>query len=281
MTSPGNQKPGNWYLLTGLIIGILIGLVVTWVLFPLRYLETTPSSLRSDFKDDFRLLISQAFQADDNLERARARLQLLGEGDLIQELTLQTQSMLAAGDPSGKAYLLVYLADALRRTPLPEATGAQVTSPVVNSSSETPGSNSLPPVPTESVGLVFTPFLLPEITATPTLINPFILKSLQPMCGKEVIPLLLEINVYDVNGVPLAGQEIIIIWDSGEDHIFTGLQPDKGNGYANFWMTPGQIYSIQMGRNAVPTSGISVPNCSGSSSTQGGLLLVYQQTIKD
>ena len=276
-SSTENVQTAQWYLLTGLIIGILVGLVISWVLFPLRYVETTPSSLRSDFKDDLRLLIAQAYHIDQNLERAKNRLELLGDADLIQAMTIQTQSLLETGDPSGKAYLLAYLADALKRALLPDSTGTQVISPGTLLPSETPFSLTNQSSPTDSIGLAFTPFLLPELTTTPTMVSPFVLKSIQQNCGVDAIPLLLEFNVLDGNGVPLAGQEIIIIWDSGEDQIFTGLNPAKGNGYANFWMTPGQVYSIQMGLNGVPISGISAPTCSGSSSTQGGLLLIFQQ----
>ena len=38
-----NEQRGNWYLLTGVLIGVAGGLLVGW--FPVRYTDTEPSAL--------------------------------------------------------------------------------------------------------------------------------------------------------------------------------------------------------------------------------------------
>ena len=85
------EQRGPWYLLTGLVIGILIGIVYARYFQPVRYVDTTPSSLRNDFKDQYRSLIAAAFLSNGDLIRARARLELLEDPDAFQALTDQAQ----------------------------------------------------------------------------------------------------------------------------------------------------------------------------------------------
>jgi hypothetical protein len=72
----GEQR-GPWYLLTGLAIGLALGLVYAWWINPVAYVNTAPASLRPDSKEAYRSLIAAAFGANGNLERARVRLSLL------------------------------------------------------------------------------------------------------------------------------------------------------------------------------------------------------------
>jgi hypothetical protein len=67
-----NEKRGPWYLLTGLGIGIAIGVWVGWSIAPVQYADTLPATLRSDFKDQYRYMIAASYSATGNLERARA-----------------------------------------------------------------------------------------------------------------------------------------------------------------------------------------------------------------
>ena len=34
---------GPWYLLTGLVIGAALGLVFSWLVYPIRYVDTAPA----------------------------------------------------------------------------------------------------------------------------------------------------------------------------------------------------------------------------------------------
>ena len=36
---------------------------------------------------------------------------------------------------------------------------------------------------------------------------------------------------------PYPSVELVVTWDEGEDHFFTGLQPELGLGYGDFLMT--------------------------------------------
>lgn len=119
ITKPVNEpgrKPFPWYLITGLVLGFLLGLLYAWWVNPVVYSNTEPATLRSDYKDNYRLTIAQAYAATGDLERAQSRLALLREEGTIIELGSQAQQALAAGF-SEDARALALLASALQGDP--------------------------------------------------------------------------------------------------------------------------------------------------------------------
>jgi hypothetical protein len=92
-----SEKRGNWYLLTGLILGVVFGLVYAWVVSPVEYVDAGPNTLREDFKDQYRLLVALAYQADNNYARAQARLNELKDPDIARSVAMQAQRFLADG----------------------------------------------------------------------------------------------------------------------------------------------------------------------------------------
>jgi hypothetical protein len=72
-----------------IIIGVAIGLLYGWVINPVEYQDTTPDTLRIDYKTDYVLMVAETFHAVGDLELAKARLSLLG--DLPpEEMVMQT-----------------------------------------------------------------------------------------------------------------------------------------------------------------------------------------------
>ncbi|MRR32078.1 hypothetical protein EG834_17510, partial [bacterium] len=57
-----NESRGPWYLFSGLIIGLVLGIFYAWVISPVQYVDTTPESMRPEFKDQYRSLVAQAYQ---------------------------------------------------------------------------------------------------------------------------------------------------------------------------------------------------------------------------
>jgi hypothetical protein len=127
-----DQNRGNWYLLTGLILGLIMGIVYSWVISPVSQVDTHPRMLRTDYKDIYRLLISRAYQANNNLPRAEARLNLIGDDEPALALAAQAQRFLAEGGDHEMAIILANLSavlqssEAAENTPVPPTGTAAV-----------------------------------------------------------------------------------------------------------------------------------------------------------
>ena len=81
-----------WFLIM-MILGAAGGMVYGWLISPVQYVDTAPQSLRADYKADYVLMVAELYQADQDLELARARLAFLGSAP-AQQIT--SQAILAA-----------------------------------------------------------------------------------------------------------------------------------------------------------------------------------------
>jgi len=116
--NPGRYEArGFWYLLTGLLIGLILGLAYAWLVQPVRYVDTPPASLKVESKDQYRMMIAIAYAADNDLVRASERLKLLQDEDPFQALTGQAQRILAAEGSLEEARFLSALAVAIEQNP--------------------------------------------------------------------------------------------------------------------------------------------------------------------
>lgn len=167
-----NENRGSWYLVTGLIIGVVIGLIYAWVISPTRYVDTFPSALSQANRDRYRALIAAAYMADGNLVRAKARLDLLKDNDVYAVLAQQAQRSLAAGNNPGEARALGLLSVALGQGVAPAATIASPVSPTLRTTAQailatvsqrTPDFTS---IPTNIITATAT--FTPQPSATPT-----------------------------------------------------------------------------------------------------------------
>jgi hypothetical protein len=162
------QNQGRWYLITGLFIGIIVGLIFAWVISPIEYVDTEPASLREDFKEQYRSLIAASFAANSNLARAQARLELLDDPNISDTLAAQAQRALAAGHPQEEVRALGLLASVADEPLASIPTAVPLTIfPTNTSSTET----SIPsPSATQNIAATATPPHTPTLspTLTPT-----------------------------------------------------------------------------------------------------------------
>lgn len=298
-TEPMREERGPWYLLTGVIIGFFIGLVYAWVINPVEYENTEPAYLRADYKDQYRALIAVAYAADGSLARAKARLAELEDVDPRQVLAVQAQRALAEKNPEAEAYALGLLAVALNQeapsggakttpaaatpgtrtgTANPTPGGRQSASPAFTSPAATTA--TLRPTVTHTLRTpapTFTP--LPTRTTTPTAGAPFVLLDIQLVCDASQPSPLIMIQTIDAAGQPVPGVEIVVQWEGGEDHFFTGLKPELGLGYADFAMTPNVGYTLRLVDGGETEQGILATECEASSGERfwGSWRLVYVQ----
>jgi hypothetical protein len=107
-----------------IIIGLGLGLVYGWILNPVKFVDTTPASLRVDYRTDYILMVAEAYHADQNIDLAIRRLAIFGsespatvaadalqagrqtnysEGDLalLQDLTRAMQATQPVSTPAG------------------------------------------------------------------------------------------------------------------------------------------------------------------------------------
>ena len=65
-------------------VGISLGLFYGWVINPIEYVDTTPGTLKIDYKTDYVLMVAETYQADGDLPAAARRLALLQEMPLSE-----------------------------------------------------------------------------------------------------------------------------------------------------------------------------------------------------
>ncbi len=61
-----------------LIVGAAGGLLYGWQINPVKYVDTTPDSLRVDYRSDYVLMTAEAYHIDKDLAVAARRLAMLG-----------------------------------------------------------------------------------------------------------------------------------------------------------------------------------------------------------
>ncbi len=283
-----------WEILLALVVGIGLGLVYAWMIAPRRVTDADPSTLRTDFKEQYRSVIAAAYAANGNLPRAQARLQLLKDADPVEVLNAQAQQMLARGDSPKTADQVAALAEALVEGEAQAVPASNPATPVVNTIVGTdtpPASSPLPEltfvetetpsatVMEETQSSLPTSTPRPSKTPLPTLGAPFKLTGQDEVCDPNLPEGLLQVIVLSDNRRQLPGMEIDITWDNGEDRFFTGLKPVQGNGYADFTMMPQVSYSVQLAAGSDIATGLVAPTCPNpdGESYYGGLKLTFQQ----
>jgi hypothetical protein len=294
------DERGPWYLLTGLVLGAVLGLAYAWFYAPVRYVDASPASLNETDKDQYRALISAAFAANGDLPRARARLNLLNDPDSARVLAVQAQRAMTEGHPEQEVYALGLLAISLSNgevpsnafpilashtpdlvietaTPSPEpATATQ--EEIVSVGSVLPGTQGPSATPTVS-RLIPTATPLPTRTATPTPGSPYVLADRTAICDIKLSEPLIMINTLDAADQPVPGVEIIISWSGGEDHLVTGLKPELGLGYGDFYMQPGISYTVHLAEGGELVQGLVSNECETRSGSRywGSWSLIFSQ----
>ncbi len=83
---------GRWIrFILVVVVGIGLGLFYGWVIDPVKYVDTTPDSLRIDYKSDYVLMVAEAYNSERDLGLAVSRLALLGAkapADIVQQAVL-------------------------------------------------------------------------------------------------------------------------------------------------------------------------------------------------
>jgi hypothetical protein len=296
-----------FFIILGLIAGLGLGLIYSWQISPVTYVDANPAILRADFKDKYRIVIAAAYTSSLDLARARARLNLLSDKDPIGELSAQAQRMAGTGESIEDTQLLAKLATDLQQgyasnvipdtpvvitpfigTPFVAVTGTQGLETPTTEGPIPTVTDFLEPVILPTLSFEQTPLVpqglytsTPRPTPIPTkgINTPFTLVGQDTVCDEDLSPGLLQFILMDSHRNQTPGIQIIVTWDEGEDSFFTGFKTEIGDGYADFIMQADTVYSVRLvdGGSFVPN--ISAPTCTNTSSGNylGGILLTFQQ----
>jgi len=290
------DRRGSWYILTGLVLGVAAGLIYSWVISPVKYLDAPPYSLRADYKDEYRALVAAAYMYSHDLLRAQGRLAQLKDNETAQTIVGQAQRALANGHPAEEVKALNLLAAALGGGVTPEGgsmTPSQQSSSIPTTSEVTPTpliiDPTASPTPTLPASATTINILLmistntpqPTRTATPspTPGAPFILQETRMVCNINQPAPLIQVEIRDAAGQPVPSIEVSVTWNGGEDHFFTGLQPEMGLGYGDFVMTPDIAYSIHLKDGDQPVEDLTAAECTAEDNSRywGSWYLVFVQ----
>ncbi len=275
------ERGGCLFILTGLLLGLVVGALVSFVISPMQYVNVSPAMLKAEDKDIYRGLIAAAYHLRGDLGRAKARIGLLQDENSVQALTAQAQQTIAKGGLAQEARGLALLAAAMNEQPILLDTPAEEPPTEVAMALTPSDFPTLPPVKTETTNgepeeTPIPPVVFPTIESRPIPSDPYVLKDRKSLCDLEVMN-LLQVFVIDKSGKPIPGAEVIVTWQGGEDHFFTGLKPQVDLGYADFTMVPGELYNLRMANGGDSATRISPPNCKLDSGMEytGGVKLIF------
>jgi len=283
-----------WYLLTGLLLGLVAGLLLSVWWWPVPYDYAAPGDLNPTAKDHYRLQIARAYLDSRDSGRAYPRYELLNDSAPSAILGAQAQRALAEGndrDSQALAHLTAGLDPAQRVEPVELAEATSISIPSLQ-----PGLTNTPVGVTDQIPLeatsepgtpqaTFAPLAIPLAdipratpTLFPTLNAPFILKDRSIDCTGASNG-LIQIWVENASGQAIPGTRVQIAWNGGEETFFTGLKPEINVGYADFQMTRDLSYSVRVGENGETITTLTVADCAaeGRPDLGGGVILRFTE----
>ena len=275
-----NEKRGPWYLITGVVFGLLIGLFYARVVAPVKYVDVGPDVLTNELSVKYRSMIALAYQANGDLGRAKARLVLLNDDDVIKALSAQAQRIVADGGPRHESDALATLADDIREDPeLPvaptpdEDSSIQDQTQIAVGPSATLALDQTIRTATLEPTLTFTPMatFTPRPTQTPyaALDFPFVLDEREDVCDPGLPQGLLQIQVEDENGQPVPGARVNVTWEDGDEYFYTGLYPQVSMGYADFSMIEDTEYRLRVGKGGEVVDSLIASECGDTDEDDG------------
>lgn len=281
LRSRGPRLSAASLIMIGLILGFAAALYYAWLVEPVVFTEASPARLSESQKSQYILLVSQSYEADGNWEKAQERLAALNDPEVDRTVAALLEEFLRSGESASAMTSLATLAVRLGVdspavavfAPQPTVTSAAVQSaPTADSSTpeirqtQTPTNTPLP---------TLTPTPVPSPTAVPV----YRLLRQEQICHRDMPVPRIEVIAIDPFLEPLPGVEVIVQWDGGSDHFYTGYQPEKGLGYGDFDMQPGVDYQVMMADGSLMVSGLRVTECDEDfGGMAGGWRLTFQNT---
>jgi hypothetical protein len=253
----------SWFLfILGVTLGFIFGLYYAWEISPVAPKDAKPSDLEPHFQIEIKTLIALAYANTGNLLRATRRLDTFPDSNSAESLQALAQQNLADGRSEEDVLAVAQLAAALLNPSRSTSTPEQIVRTTISTSTPTQTSTTIP---------------APTQTSTP--IPAYQLRSQEKVCDPELHNPLIQVLVYDSVGEPITGVEVLILWEEGDDHFFTGLKPDVSPGYGDFTMIPGTTYTLQITSSSQTITGLEVEECIQDDEVYpGSWLLIFDET---
>ena len=272
-------------LVIGLVLGVVGGLVIAWVIAPVQVTDVAPRQLSEAEQTRYLELVALAYAQDGNLDRAvRRLLELQVPGDPIQAMA-ETACRLAtsnainttAGLRGVQAMVSFYQLQG-RAGCADQVISASAMQPTLVVDVVLPTATpTLAPPPTKTatpeMSLLETP-TPPILAITPTPIpRQFDLANVATSCSAAQ-PGVIEVLVYDFNGsTGLPGQEVRVRWGDEDNLLVTGLQPGRNPGFADFVMSEGQSYLVDLpGQSPVVQPALAASPCTDPTSGERSII---------
>ena len=110
-----NNSMNRWVkFLIAILVGLALGLVYGWVVSPVEYVDTTPETLREDYRTDYVLMAAEIYRSSLDLDLAARQLAMLGSQPPPQIAAGALDYALGAGYPPADIALLQVLAPDLQ-----------------------------------------------------------------------------------------------------------------------------------------------------------------------
>ena len=96
-----------------IVIGVAAGLYYGWAVNPVEYIDTSPDSLRIDYRTDYVLMVAEVYHVEEDLAQAARRLAILGDDsphEIVQQAILYANQI---GYSENDRVLLADLRDGL------------------------------------------------------------------------------------------------------------------------------------------------------------------------
>jgi hypothetical protein len=102
------MSPQRWmFFFLSILAGVGLGLLYGWVISPVQYVDTSPDTLRADYRTDYVLMVAEIYQAEQDSEQAIRRLGLLGGALSPPEIVAQALHFSQANEYDSQDILLL------------------------------------------------------------------------------------------------------------------------------------------------------------------------------
>jgi hypothetical protein len=251
------------FSLLGLVVGLGLGFFYAWQINPVIERNTRPHRLREEDKINYVIAVALDYAYKSDLDRTYNLLAEVEPGQDPFQIAADTIcTLIRRGRVQTSADIQVIQRLIAIFEGQPDVALSCDLSVFATSAPPTPPVHTPTPSPTATTEPAATKTSTPEMsggfTITPfTVVTPplttqgsnFRVVSSRQFCNPAGSG-LIEIYVRDRSGLQIPGVKVVARWNTATGQVqqsfYTGLKPERGDGYADFKMESGLIYQVSL-----------------------------------